>query len=239
MDETMALWPGGPLFRQSSHARLGTDTVLLADFIRPGSRKKGIDLGCGSGAVMLLLLQRTGKLHMTGLELIESAANTAQRNLDDNGLTGRGAVICGDLREHRRLFPGGSFDLAAANPPYFPVSSGALSPEAQRAQARSELSCTLEQLCDCAAYLLQTGGSFSLVYRPERLSELFVCLSSRGLEPKRLRFVCPEAASAPSLALVEARRGGKCGLTVEAPLILRDPDGTETEELKRIYHRID
>ena len=56
MSDFERLWPGGPVFRQAAHFRLGTDAVLLADFIRPDGRRRGIDLGCASGALMLLLL---------------------------------------------------------------------------------------------------------------------------------------------------------------------------------------
>ena len=42
---------------------------------------------------------------------------------------------------------------------------------------------------------------------------------------------------APSLLLLEARRGGEPGLSVEAPLILQTPDGTPTAEVEAIYFR--
>ena len=76
-----------------------------------------------------------------------------------------------------------------------------------------------------------------MVYRPERLTDALCTLRAHGLEPKRLRLVCHRAESAPNLLLIEARRGGKAGLKIEAPLILTKPDGSETEETKRIYHR--
>ena len=43
--------------------------------------------------------------------------------------------------------------------------------------------------------------------------------------------------AAPSLALIEGRRGAGHALRVEAPLILRDDRGEESAESKRIYHR--
>ena len=55
MNDFVSLWDGGPKFRQSEHFKLGTDSVLLADFVNIGSRRKGIDLGCGSGILPLLL----------------------------------------------------------------------------------------------------------------------------------------------------------------------------------------
>lgn len=235
-DDFKPLWPDGPVFRQAAHFRLSTDSILLADFIRPGSARRGVDLGCGSGILALLLLARTGDLKMTGLELLPEAAAAAGENFAANGLTARAEALCADLRRARELFPSGSFDLAAANPPYYPVAAGAISPDPARAAARSELTCTLEELCAAAAWLLRSGGSFSLVYKPERLSELFCRLSAHGLEPKRLRFVCDRAESAPSLVLVESRRGARPGLSAEPCLILQNADGTPSAEQRRIYH---
>ncbi len=231
------LWPGGPRFCQSEHFRLSTDSVLLADFVRLRGAGRGIDLGCGSGILPLLLLERDEKLHMTGLELLPDAAETARENLVRNGLTARGEILVGDIRRSRELFPPGSFDFAVSNPPYFPEESGAVPPRAERAAARSEENCSLAELSAAAAWLLRTGGSFFLVHRPERLSELCVTLSAAGLEPKRLRPVCHRAEKAPSLLLLEARRGGRPGLRFEPTLVLSAADGTESEETRRIYHR--
>ena len=57
------------------------------------------------------------------------------------------------------------------------------------------------------------------------------------MEPKRLRPVCKTAGTAPSLILLEGRRGGKPGLTVKAPLILQSADGAPTPEVDVIYFR--
>ena len=237
MSETEILWPGGPKLLQARHFRLGTDCVLLADFVNASGARRGIELGCASGAAMLLLLERSPKLHMTGIEIVPEAAETARENMALNNLTERSEIVTGDIRDHRAFFRAGSFDLLVCNPPYFPQGSGALPQDTDRAAARSEIRCSLSELCAAAAYLMQTGGRACFIHRPERLSELLVNLAQAGLEPKRLRLVCRDAQAAPSLVLVEARRGGKPGLTVEASLYLQDPNGTESDEYKRIYHR--
>ena len=61
--------------------------------------------------------------------------------------------------------------------------------------------------------------------------------AAHGLEPKRMRMVCHTAGAAPNLLLVEGRRGAKPGMRIEPALILREADGSETEEIRRIYHR--
>lgn len=237
MAEFNELWPGGPVFAQAEHFRLSTDCVLLADFINISSAARGIDLGCASGAIALLLLSRSRKLHMTGLEIVPEAAALAEENMSANNLSGRSCIVNGDIRLHRELFRSGSFDLVAANPPYFPVGSGYTASDKNRASARDESLCTLEDICRAAAFLCRTGGSFSLVHKPERLSEIFCCMTACGIEPKRMRFVSYKAASAPSLVLIEGRRGGRPGLRTEPPLILTDESGGDSEEIKRIYHR--
>ena len=237
MPDFHPLWEGGPLFAQAAHFPLSTDSILLADFVRPGAARRGVDLGCGSGILALLLLTASEKLHMTGLELLPEAAELARKNLNANGLEARGEILRGDLRQYRELFSPGSFDLVVANPPFYPLGGGALSPDAGRAAARGEVTATLDDVCAAAAWLCRSGGSFSLVYKPERLPELFACLTAHGLEPKRLRLVCHRPDAAPSLCLVEARRGGRPGLGVEPCLFLRDLEGNETVEEMRIYHR--
>ena len=143
-------------------------------------------------------------------------------------------------RPNRRLHRssrGGPLHRSACNPPYYPAGSGRLpETEALRA-ARSETGCTLEDICTAAAWLLRWGGSFCLVHKPERLADLCCALRARGLEPKRLRLVCRRAGDAPSLLLLEARRGGRPGLDIAAPLCLEDGTGRPTAELDNAYFR--
>ena len=118
-----------------------------------------------------------------------------------------------------------------------PISSGPLPKGKARQTARTEVDCTLEDICQTSARLLRWGGSLCLVHKPERLTDLLCALRKSGLEPKRLRFASVRPERAPSLLLLEARRGGRPDLTVEPPLVLENPDGTPTAELNRIYFR--
>jgi len=226
------LWNGVELLWESGQFRLGTDSVVCADFARFSNHDKVADLGCGSGAIALMLLANDPTLQITGIELQEEAALLAEKNAAHNGLAF--SVIHGDLREIRTLLPAGSMDGCVSNPPFFPVGSGltgALS------QARSEETCSLSQLVQAAAWLLRTGGRFTLVHRPERLADLMFELRTHKLEPKRIRFVRHKPESPVNLVLLESRKGGKPGLSYEPDLILFASDGKETAEYSRIYHR--
>ena len=236
MEQTVdELWTGTRFVRGAGFP-LGTDAVLLADFAAHGQVRRFADLGCGAGVILVLLAQAFPSARGFGVEIQPDAAETARENAILNGVSERCEIRCGDLRLDAHLPEAGSFDLVAANPPYFPVGSGYSAPEGSRRAAREERFCTLDELCRAAARLTRWSGRFCVVHRPERLSELFVTLTRHGLEPKRLRMVCRTADAAPSLVLVEAQRGAKPALTIEKPLALYNADGTESDESRRIYH---
>jgi len=231
------LWPGGPKFIRGEGFPLGTDSVLLASFADTSHAAKVCDLGCGSGIIGLLLSWNTPSIQVVGIEIQSAAADCARANAEINGLSDRLSILTADLREHRSLLPAGEYGLVVANPPYFPSGSGKTSAAEHIAIARDERSCTLADICDAAAYLTKWGGKFALVHRPERMAEAMYTMSSRGLEPKRLRFVQYRDRLAPNLVLIEARRGGKPGLDILPPLVLTEADGSDTKEIKEIYHR--
>lgn len=231
------LWPGGPRFLQTGGGfPLSTDSVLLAHFAAGIRAARIMDLGCGAGVLTVLLHASHPGAEICGIELQPESAELCRQNLAVNGCDA-GGIRTMDLREHRGVLEAGGCDLVVSNPPYFPVDSGLPAPDGRRAAARDERFCTLDDVCAAAAYLTRWGGAFAMVHRPERLAEIFSALAAHGLEPKRLRMVQHRVGSAPNLVLVEARRGGRPGLSVEQPLILCAADGGDSEELKLIYHR--
>lgn len=195
-----------------------------------------LDLGSGTGLLSLLLLQRQRELSVTGLELLPEAVALAERTAAENGLTDRLFFRQGDLRD-RAALPAEPFDLAVCNPPYYPVSSGALTGETARRTARAEVDCTLADVCRAARRALRWGGRFCLVHKPHRLTDLLCALREAGMEPKRMRLVSTRPETAPSLVLLEGSRGGKPGLDLEPPLVLYTPEGAPSEDLDRIYFR--
>ncbi len=218
------LWKGGPKYIQEQGVfPLGSDSVWLGGFVRLAEVKTVFDLGCGGGALSIMLAGRKPSLKAVAVDISEKAVELTRKNAGLNGYDI--SAVCGDIRNIRGLFGengafAGAFDLVVSNPPYFAEGSGRRAAARERATAREEGRCTLNDVCAAAAYLCRWGGSFALVYRPERLSELCCAMTACGLEPKRLRFVQKTAASGPIVVLVEGRRGGRAGLKIEPPLVL-------------------
>ena len=213
--------------RQRDHLpKLGTDAKYLARFVTIRPRDRVWDLGCGVGVLGLLLAERRRDLTLNGVELMTESAELARQNLRENHLTG--TILRADLRDYRTWHPRpGGCDLVISNPPYFPPGTGKTA-AGERGAARSETTCTLEELCSAAGWLLQTGGRFALCHRPERLAELFLALHRAGLEPKRMQLVQHTLSHPPSVALVEAIRQGKPGLRVLPTLLIQSREERES-----------
>lgn len=236
MERMDRLWPGGPVFYYDDALfPPGTDAFLLGDFARPKPGQLVCDLGAGTGLVGLLLLARVPSLALHCVDLSTPALRLAEKTFAANGLSA--ACHLADLRDLEGVLPAGGFHLVVSNPPYFPVGAGPAAAGQARQTARSEAACTIQDLCRAAARLLRWGGTLAVVYRPERLADLLEAMRRSGLEPKRLRLVQHAPGRAPALVLAEGRRGGRPGLQVEPPLLLHHSDGTDTDDLRRIYFR--
>ena len=240
MEYCDTLYPSGYhlLFRDDL-VKPGTDSFLLADFTAPRLRKnlRVCDLGAGIGLIGLLLLNQCSDMTVHNVELQEASAQMAQRNIEENHLEEHMLLFHNDLRALKGVLPAGSMDLVVTNPPYFKQNSGGKAQGDIRLAAREEATCTIEDVCAAAGYLLRWGGTFTIVFRPERLADLICALRASGIEPKRIRFVEKQSGCPPILVLLEGRRGGKPGLIYEPPLVIYGADGSESSEMDRINFR--
>ncbi len=74
-----------------------------------------------------------------------------------------------------------------------------------------------------------------MVHRPFRLVEIFSMMTKYKLEPKRMKLVHPYVDREPNMVLIEAVKGAKSRITVEAPLIVFEAPGVYSPEITEIY----
>ncbi len=226
------------LYQSISGYRYSLDPVLLAHFVAPRPDDYVLDLGTGSGILPLLLARRYGVRQLCGIEIQKVMADRARRNVDINDLSGRVSIVNGDLKSVGDYFAPESCQLVVSNPPFRPAGGGRVAPDNERAMARHELAGGLVDFVAAAKYCLVHSGRFAIIYLAERLAELLSVLVAHGLQPKRLRMIHSTSTSGARLVMVEARKGGKTGLDVAAPLFIYEAESVErnyTEEILQIY----
>ena len=213
----------------------GMDAVLLSGFARADKGDYVIDLGTGTGIIPILMEAKTEAAHLIGLEIQEESADMARRSVALNNLESKIEIVTGDIKQAVELFGKSTMDVVTSNPPYMIGQHGLKNPDSEKAIARHEVLCTLEDVVKAAAALLKPGGNFFMVHRPFRLAEIMTCLSKYKLEPKRMRLVYPFVDKEPNMVLIEANRGGRSRLTVEKPLIVYKEQGVYTDEIYEVY----
>lgn len=190
----------------------GTDALLLSRFVKGGVRKKGVDIGAGSGPISFILLAEGKAAHMTGIEIQPEYAKLSEHNAKQNGLDDRYTSVCGDARNIKELLPAETADFVVSNPPFMKPGAGKHNDSTTKAIARHEEYLPISDLCAAAAHILKYGGCFYLVHRPERVCTVISELKAHALEPKRICFAGTKGKVA--LVLIEAKKGGAEGAEV-------------------------
>lgn len=216
--------------------RFSLDAVLLAGFTWLKSGERVIDLGTGIGIIPLILGNRgEGAEEIVGVEIQENLSELAKTNVRNNSLEGLIHIYQGDIRGVADFFPPASFDVVVTNPPYHRISSGRINPSSQKAIARHEVMCTIDDLLQAASYLLKEGGRISIIFPAHRSVTLFDSLRSAMLEPKTLRWVHSRINEEAKFILTEAYKGGGEGVEVLPPFFIYSDGGKYTLEMETLY----
>lgn len=116
--------------------KVGTDGVLLGAWADSPNPKNILDIGTGTGLIMLMLAQRFPDSKLTGLEINKDAFQEALQNVSESIFMDRCRLIHSPVQEFKTT---DLFDLIVSNPPFFEPSH----PEntaRNRARQQSDLS---------------------------------------------------------------------------------------------------
>ena len=172
--------------RPDSETLIEAALALMPERQRPW---RILDLGLGSGCLLLTLLHEYPNASGVGLEVSEEALAVAQANADALGVAARARLISGDWRQadwQQRL--GGSFDLLVSNPPY--IEAGAierLMPEVARFEPKLALDggpdglVAYRTIATAAPALVVPGGRLLVEAGEGQAAEISRIFASAGL----------------------------------------------------------
>ncbi len=226
----------GNLHIYVSEAHIFTsDAIVLADFCAPRHKDKCCDLGTGNGIIPLLWYRDFQPKEIVGVELSHSAVELTKKTLKENNLEDKIKIIHNDLRQLKGVLPNEYFDIVSINPPYKKLGTGIVNEGEDYKNARHEFTCTLNDCAKAAANILKFGGRFLICQRPERLPDIFESMRKFKIEPKSMQEVIQRKGKAPSLVLIEGKKGSAPGFNILPPLVLEDDNGEYTEKAKDLF----
>ncbi len=213
----------------------GIDSVLLANYCNLKDGEEVVDLGTGTGIIPILLYGKNNIKKIFGIEIQKEVAEMAERTIKLNKVEEFIEIINTNVKDYRKYLKKNHFDTVVSNPPYIKTSNNLISPERKKALSRHEIEGNLEDFIKTAAELLKHRGKFYMVYRPNRLVEVFQYMKKYKIEPKKIRFVQNKEDEEPNLVLIKGVKAANPHLIVEKPLIVFNKDGNYTEEINKIY----
>ncbi len=217
--------------------RFGMDAVILSDFARVRPREHVVDMGTGTGILPILMSAQRADAVFSAFELQPDMADMAARSVALNGLEERIRIYAEDMRQAAGIIGYGCAHLVTCNPPYGKQGSTLKNNSESVTIARHEEETTIDEWTASCAAVLRNMGRLCMVFPAQRILELTDAYRHARIEPKRIRMVYAKADRAPYLVLLEGMKNAKPGLLWMPPLVVYHPDGTETDEIDRIYHR--
>lgn len=230
------LYKGGLIVYQEKEGyRFSLDAVLLAGLTTIRASDRVMDLGTGSGVILLILAHRKVGSRLVGMEIQSDLTELAKRNVEANNLTDQIDILEADFRQVDSYCPPESFDVVLCNPPYRRLKTGRINPHRQRAVARHELTSSLTDVFRAAGYLLPRGGRLAVIYPSSRLGHLLHVAERCGFSPRDLTVIHSFAAGPARLVYLECRKGGGDELKIAPPFVIYREEGVYTESMRAIY----
>lgn len=215
--------------------RFTLDAVLLAHFPDLAGVNEVVDLGTGGGIIPLLLSVRSEEIRITGIELLQSAAERATRNIVLNCLTDRIKIIEADINNVEEMLLPSSIDLVLCNPPFWRMGEGRINKNYEIAVARHEITINLTSIIQAAHWLLNSGGRLCLIQRTVRLNEVINGLKQQHFGSIRVKQIHSFADQPPVSVLIEAKKDTDQDIEWLDPVIIYEQQGVYTEQIKGLY----
>lgn len=188
------------IVQERSAMKVGMDGVLLGAWANALGAERILDIGTGTGLIVLMLAQKNALAKIDAIEIDRDACQEAIFNVQQSDWSDRINVHCQSFQEFAAETEN-KYDLIVSNPPFF--SNGVKAPAETRAQARHADALPLEVLISGATNLLQENGRMALILPVEQLPEVENLAQINGLFLSRLCRVKPNPVKPDFRILVE------------------------------------
>ena len=162
----------------------------------------------------------------------------ADRSVKLNLLENNIEILNTNILELSKIYNRGSFDVVTTNPPYKKINTGVINENNKKLISRHEITASLEDFIRTASFLLKDLGEFYMVHRPDRLVDIFYEMRKNKIEPKKIKFIYPNKNKKTNLVLIKGIKNGKQFLEFENNLYVYNEDGNYTNEILKIYNKI-
>ena len=199
-------------FKQGPNVfKVNTDTALLGMFIDEIKNKIVLDIGCGSGA--LLLYSHFHKANrLIGVDIQKEALKYADINL---------SKYTKNYELHNKRiqdYQGERVDVIVSNPPFFQSDNKRKSNSYKKAMFDDELS--MNDLVKAFKKNIKDNGSIYLIYSADRINELLLKINEYKFKVMKMQFIYDKNNEFASRVMLKLKQGKMTRVRVLKPIIL-------------------
>lgn len=214
------------------------DSVVLANYCKIRKRDANIVEFCSGNGVVSIIMSRRTNAKIVGVEIQKKLYDMANESLDYNNLNDRITFINDDIKNFVKD-KDNYVDLIVCNPPYFKYDeSNKINDSIEKQIARHELCINIDEICSCASKILKDNGKLCIVHRSDRFTDVYDAMKKYRIEPKRIKFIYNNEESEAEMFLIEGQKNAGTGLIIDKPLLVRNLDGSYSDEYKKLQEEI-
>lgn len=202
--------------------RAGHDAMLLAAAVEAQPGDRVVEFGAGVGAAAFALATRVKQIRLTLVDVDEALIALARNNAELNAIECRAVAL--DVAAKAEAFVAAglapdSADRVLMNPPFNDARRHQPSPDTIRRSAHEARTTTLELWIHAARRLLRAGGTLTMIWRADGLSDVLAALG-RGFGGIAVLPLHPKSGAAAIRVLVRAEKGSAAPLSLLPGLVL-------------------
>ena len=208
---------GYKIVQNSDYFKFSLDSMLLANFVGINMADSKLLDFCTGNCPVPIILSNSIK-NIVAFEVQKEIYELGDESLKLNNINNV-KLINDDIKNIGNYYEEGYFDIITCNPPYFKViDSSRINDNSVKAIARHEILIKLEDIISLAYKYLRDKGKLYMVYRPDRLMEIFKLFDKYKFGVKKLQCCYNNSDSLSSMILIEAMKNGQDDLKILAPL---------------------
>jgi len=155
-----------------------TDSCLFGSLIVSENKKNALDIGCGTGLLSLMLVQKNQEIQITALEIDQNAIFDATENIQESPFANQITLHHQTVQDFVKK-SNNKFDLIFCNPPFY--QNNLKSDKLEKNIAHHAETLTFNDLAECIDILIEENGSAWILLPPFEMREFISLVEERKL----------------------------------------------------------